>query len=210
MVTCSPYAASDRPEIRELIPPNAVRFLDVGCNDGSFGAWLKSSRQCRVLGIEPNESQAAIATRNLDAVVQGFYPESIDSINEQFDCITFNHVLEHIYDPWEALRKTKKLLAPGGRVVSLIPNTRYITLMYQLAVKGRWDYQEAGLLDRTHIRFFTRANAIEMFEESGYRVEQVKATNAVLSRRAPRVSTGLAWCLGEWVHGAYAISATPL
>jgi 2-polyprenyl-3-methyl-5-hydroxy-6-metoxy-1,4-benzoquinol methylase len=120
-MTSSPYVASDRPEIREFIPPNAVRFLDVGCNDGSFGAWLKSSRQCRVVGIEPNESQAVVAAKSLDAVVQGFYPESIDAVKEQFDCITFNHVLEHICDPWEALRMTKRLVVPGGCVVSLIP-----------------------------------------------------------------------------------------
>lgn len=209
-MTSSPYAASERQEIHELIPRNAFRFLDVGCNDGSFGTYLKRTRQCRVVGIEPNETQAAIAAKSLDAVIHGSYPESIDAINEQFDCITFNHVLEHIYEPWEALRMTKELVAPGGCVVSLIPNTRYITLMYQLVVKGRWDYKETGLLDRTHIRFFTRANAIELFEVSGYRVEQVKATNAALSRRAPRVSAGLAWFLGEWVHGGYAISATPM
>lgn len=206
----SPYVASVRPEIHDLISPGCRKFLDVGCNDGTFGEWLKQTRSTDlVAGIEPHPQQAALARKRLDLVVEGAFPDVLTQLSGRFDCITFNHVLEHVFDPWAALRQSLHILAPGGQVVALIPNVRYLSLVFDLVIRGRWTYTETGLLDRTHIRFFTRRSALDMFQQSGYRVVRIKRANAFGSVRAPLLSRLLAATLGELAHGAFAFVAVP-
>ncbi|HEX6464750.1 MAG TPA: class I SAM-dependent methyltransferase, partial [Vicinamibacterales bacterium] len=107
----SPYATTERPEIHDLVPRGAVRILDVGCNDGGFAQWVKKqSPASTVFGIEPNAVQAAKARRYCDAVVVDRYPDALTQLEGSFDCITFSHVLEHMVDPWSALRETKPRL----------------------------------------------------------------------------------------------------
>jgi SAM-dependent methyltransferase len=149
----SPYGTTERPEIHSVIPPDARRILDVGCNDGGFAGWLKRQVPDRlVMGVEPNPVQAAKARDSCDLVVVDRCPQALSQIEGDFDCITFNHVLEHMTDPWEALRRTKGRLAQNGCVVAVIPNTRYVSLLFDLVFRGRWQYQRSGLLDRTHLR----------------------------------------------------------
>lgn len=207
----SPYASSVRPEIHDMIPPGTVRLLDVGCNDGRFGQWAKASRRvASVTGIEPHLGQAELARGRLDAVVAGSYPGALDKIEGKFDCITFNHVLEHLLDPWAALKVTSSILRhPGGRVVALIPNVRYISLVYNLFVRGQWTYTDKGLLDRTHLRFFTRDSATEMFHQAGYDVICVKPVNAVGNVRAPRLSWILTRVVGDLAYGGFVFVAAP-
>lgn len=206
----SPYAPSIRPEIHDMLPDKAVRFLDVGCNDGRFGEWIKATRPgASVTGIESNVGQAALARERLDHVVVGTYPGALVDVDGEFDCITFNHVLEHIVDPWEALQATLPMLSPDGRVVALIPNVRYITLIYDLLVRGKWTYTDTGLLDRTHVRFFTRRSALDMFRLAGYEVARVKPVNAFGNVRAPRLSGLLTKLLGELTCGGFVFLAVP-
>ena len=113
---------------------------------------------------------AAERARNqLDEVHVGYFPEVLDGVNERFDLICFNDVLEHMIDPWRALAAAGRWLAPEGRVLASIPNVRYGPHLQALML-GRWDYVETGILDRSHLRFFTRATMIEMFESAGYRI----------------------------------------
>jgi SAM-dependent methyltransferase len=84
-------------------------------------------------------------------------------------------VLEHMVDPWSAMTKLAALLAPGGVLVASIPNVQNYRVILPL-LQGRWDYASEGLLDRTHLRFFTRASAIELMECSGLVVDRVDAT----------------------------------
>jgi 2-polyprenyl-3-methyl-5-hydroxy-6-metoxy-1,4-benzoquinol methylase len=94
-----------------------------------------------------------------------------------FDCIVFNDVLEHLMDPWKVLSDSKKLLAPGGCVVASIPNMRFYDVLKQLIVNKQWQYKEAGIMDFTHIRFFTVESIRDMFVKSGYRVVVLKGIN---------------------------------
>lgn len=206
--SASPYATTERPEIHQLIPSNAMRVLDVGCNDGGFGAWLKRDRPNReVWGVEPNSAQAELARVTYAGVVTAFYPEALAELDGHFDCITFNHVLEHMVDPWGALEQTRDRLTEGGCVIAVIPNIRYVTALVDLAFRGRWEYQDAGLLDRTHLRFFTRASIGPLFRDAGFVVDQLMPVNAFASVSHPVLSRVAARAIGDIMFGGFAVRA---
>ena len=164
------YGDLRRDEAVALIPPGAQRLLDVGCFRGGFGSAL-AGRGIEVWGIEPDREAASIAATRLARVIQGRFPDDMPE-GEEFDCITFLDVLEHTYDPVAVLREARRFLTPEGRVVASLPNIRHVTVVADLVRRGRWDYRESGLLDWTHIRFFTRATMLELFEKAGLLVER--------------------------------------
>lgn len=170
------YPDNERAAVIPFVPRIAQKVLDVGCWRGAFGRELKRQRpQVFVVGVEADPEAAAIAADRLDRVIAGEFPGDVDPSVGPFDCVVFNDVLEHLVDPWEALRVTRSLLAPDGVVVAVIPNVRHLRAVAPLVLRGRWDYTDTGLLDRTHLRFFTRATMVELFESTGYDVESITA-----------------------------------
>jgi SAM-dependent methyltransferase len=167
------YFSSDRPELLALVPPGRRKVLDCGCGYGRLGAALKARDACRVVGIEREARAAAEARTRLDAVVEqdagAPLPES------GFDCILYGDILEHLADPWAAVRAHAAALAPGGWVVLSVPNVRHFSVAWTLYARGRWQYAASGILDRTHLRFFTLGDARELLEQAGLRVEAVAA-----------------------------------
>jgi len=185
------YPDIARREMAALVPRDAQRILDVGCGRGGFGAALRAERPVEVWGIEPNRSAAEVAQSRLDVVLHGRFPDDLP-ISAQFDCIVFNDVLEHMADPWSALRVSVRFLSSSGVVVASIPNVRHIDVLFDLAVRGDWPYQDQGILDRTHLRFFTVRSAQRLFEESGYVVERTELLNHDVSmRKLPRLLRAL-------------------
>lgn len=169
-----PYPDDSRASIVPFVAATARRILDVGCWKGAFGAGLKHLRPGTVVvGIEADAAAAGVAATRLDDVVVGRFPECCHALDGSFDCVVFNDVLEHLVDPWGALRIARSLVADGGRVVACIPNIRHVRAVVPLVLRGRWDYAESGLLDRTHLRFFTKASMIELFESTGYAIESI-------------------------------------
>jgi 2-polyprenyl-3-methyl-5-hydroxy-6-metoxy-1,4-benzoquinol methylase len=176
----SVYILNERPEVAPFIPGAARTALDVGCGRGGFGDTLrrKLGPDARIVGIEPVAEQAAIARdHGFDEVVSGYFPDAPEELG-RFDLITFNDVLEHMVDPWQALHDTRRWLTPAGVVLACIPNIQYWPAVIDLA-NGRWDYADAGLLDRTHLRFFTRKTMCDMFEATGYEVVECQGVNSV-------------------------------
>lgn len=209
--TDSPYWSESRRHVADLIPGDARRVLDVGCNDGTFGAGLLASRPGReVWGIEPHDVDAETAARRLSGVARGFYPDVLDQVPGTFDCISFNHVLEHMVDPWNALRVTRERLAPGGVIVGELPNVRHLPFLVDLAIRGRFDYVDSGLLDRTHLRFFTRSSAHDLFASSGYEVDAFFPVVAMGNARLPRTSKVVAKVIGDLAYLAFAFRARPV
>lgn len=144
------------------------------------------------MGIEATASQAESASEGhgFDEVLHGYFPDALAGRSDRFDLITFNDVLEHIIDPWSVVDGLHERLTPGGRVVATIPNVQYIFNLARL-LAGRWDYEDDGILDRTHVRFFTRATCVSLFAERGFIVEQCEGVNPApslgsLSKRAMR------------------------
>jgi 2-polyprenyl-3-methyl-5-hydroxy-6-metoxy-1,4-benzoquinol methylase len=109
--------------------------------------------------------------------VLGPYPEALGELHAYFDCIVFNDVLEHMPDPWEVLRMTRHLLSPIGTVVASIPNVRYLPVSVRLLLNGDFSYADVGVMDRTHLRFFTMRTMHELFEASGYAVVAMRGIN---------------------------------
>jgi SAM-dependent methyltransferase len=171
------YFAEARPEMLSFVPANCRRLLDVGCGTGTFGASLKQSRQIEVWGVEPFASAAAIAADRLDRVIIGPFGPETDVPAGAFDCIVFNDVLEHMVAPERALRYAKLLLSAGGTILASIPNVRYFPFMWQLGVRGNWEYGDCGILDRTHLRFFTKSSILRLFQNEGYAVRSISGIN---------------------------------
>ena len=160
----------------DLITAEPRRVLDVGCYCGATGESIKQRWPgAKVTGIEPLTEAAREAGKRIDRVINktveaafedaGFAPGS-------FDAILFADVLEHLYNPWAALERARDLLADDGFVFASIPNVRNLGLIEKL-VNGHWTYEGSGLLDITHIRFFTLAEAHDLFAQTGFRVVQV-------------------------------------
>ena len=171
-----------------FVPSTARCILDVGCGRGGFGYALRESDPTRTIwAVESETDFAATASAHYDEMVVGVFPEALstDPSPPRFDCIVFNDVLEHQVDPWETLRTTKQLLTADGTVVASIPNVRNLRTVFDLAVRGDWTYVEMGVLDRTHLRFFTRRTTVALFEDSGYEVEALAGINALGRSRLP-------------------------
>lgn len=155
------------------IPPQ--RSLDVGCFVGATSALIKQRHPaCHTVGIEPSLPAAERARTRVDTVHAGLL-EDVDMAAAgygpgHFDVIILADVLEHMYNPWGALKSLKPLLSARGCILASIPNARNLSVLGQLA-NGRWRYEPAGLLDVTHIRFFTRADVQEMFAATGYQID---------------------------------------
>jgi 2-polyprenyl-3-methyl-5-hydroxy-6-metoxy-1,4-benzoquinol methylase len=93
-------------------------------------------------------------------------------VGEQtFDLIFFGDVLEHLVDPWSTLAQARAMLTPGGRIVASIPNVSHVTTLASLIFQQRWPYRDRGLHDRTHLRYFTRKNLVELYQSAGLQIE---------------------------------------
>lgn len=164
------YHALQRPEMLRYLPENARIILDVGCGEGGFGELIKQQREAEVWGIELVSKAAEKARTKLDRVFVGnIETDQFDLPEGYFDCIVFNDVLEHLYYPWNVLIQVKKLLKNNGYVMASIPNIRYYGHMKNLVLKGDWEYENCGIMDRTHLRFFTVNSMRKMFEQCAYK-----------------------------------------
>jgi SAM-dependent methyltransferase len=170
----SGYYLNERPEVLALVPTGARFAVDVGCGAGRLGQALKAARpDIEVRGVELVASQAQLAMRVLDDVFIGSAEEPLPSHWPQPDCVIFADVLEHLVDPWSLVRRYRGVLRSGGTCIASIPNVSNHEILLGL-LRHRWDYSSHGLLDRTHLRFFTRDTAIELFETAGFSVRSVQ------------------------------------
>jgi 2-polyprenyl-3-methyl-5-hydroxy-6-metoxy-1,4-benzoquinol methylase len=155
------------------------RVLDVGCATGYLAQALVE-RGCTVSGIEFDEEAAEEARPHLERLVVGDI-EKIDLGetfgDDRFDVVVFGDVLEHLRDPLPVLRSARKLLADRGSVVASIPNIAHGSVRLAL-MAGRFDYQPLGLLDSTHVRFFTRSSIEDLFREADLVPIDVRRTTA--------------------------------
>ena len=169
------YFKNVRDDIVSLVPDNALDILEIGCAAGMTGNELKK-KGAYVAGVELDSKAVVEAKKVLDEVVEGNI-EILDLSFEgrKFDCILFADVLEHLIDPLAVLKKTRQHLRSNGTVIASIPNVQYIGLVSQL-VEGNWTYQDEGILDRTHLRFFTYPEILKLFDDAGYKISCVNET----------------------------------
>lgn len=162
--------------ILPFLPDNVRTMLDVGCASGAFGAIAKQ-HGITVWGVEPVKEAAAKARHVLDQVIEGFFDEHAALPDVYFDAITFNDSLEHFPEPMSPLRLARRKLKPDGRLVCCIPNVRYVENIKHLLFGKDWRYTDKGILDDTHLRFFTRKSMVRTIEAAGFTVLSVQGIN---------------------------------
>ncbi|WP_091926546.1 class I SAM-dependent methyltransferase [Methylobacterium sp. yr668] len=149
------------------------KLLDVGCGTGTITSTLRDALSLDVVGVEPHPERAEQARTEGLNVITGVYDQTFAQRNEKFDYILFADVLEHLVDPAEMLREVKNSLAPDGRVLASIPNVAHWTVRAQLLF-GNFNYKPTGIMDATHLRWFTRRSVRHLFEAAGYEVEDIR------------------------------------
>lgn len=202
------YYENQRPEIARLIPPTAKVILDAGCGKGRLGALLKQEiRDRKVFGIEYVASIAREAEGVLDGVVVGdLQSMTITFAAGLFDCIVFADVLEHVTDPTTVLHRFQPYLKKDGFVLCSIPNIRHYTAIMKV-IKG-WRYEDFGIFDRTHLRFFSLRSMKQLLADAGYMVDHVQP-RLVASRKMNVLNALCFGRLNDFLAMQYILLARP-
>ena len=175
------YYAYCRPEMLSFIPLSVKKTLEIGCGQGNFSAQL-TEKGVETWGVEPNIDSAKIAQQKLHTILTGTLDEVINQLPKNyFDAIIMNDVLEHLLFPWEDMKQLKSKLNNEGVLISSIPNVRYAKNLFHLLFMKNWKYKDAGILDITHFRFFTKKSIIDMHKKSGYSIQKIKGINITKS-----------------------------
>jgi SAM-dependent methyltransferase len=164
-----------RKRLLDLLDIAPTAALEVGCGGGATLAEIKRRfPSCRTVGVELRGEAAEIARRRPEidqTVIGSVLEEGVAQFEPgQFDLIVFSHVLEHFPDPDVVLRRSLDWLAPNGRLLIALPNVRHVTVLYDLIVRADFRYRESGIMDNTHLRFYTRKSAERMMGECGLEV----------------------------------------
>ena len=169
------YYTQVRSDVLSLIDKDAkqIEVLEVGCGTGNtLGRVKKMFMHSEVKGIELVEEVALVGAKNFDITCGDIEKMELPYKKGQFDYIIFGDVLEHLREPWDVLKKVHPYLKKDGCVLTSIPNIMNASVLYNL-ICGDFTYEDSGILDRTHLRFFTYKEIIKMFMLNGYRVEEV-------------------------------------
>lgn len=160
---------SARREILQYVPNIKGRVLDVGCSTGNFSKLLKDERGCEVHGIEVNQKAAIQAEDKIDKVFCGDATEVLSQLPDAYyDLVTMNDVLEHMIEPHIFLDKLHNKLSPDGIIFAIVPNIRHHRALAKILYEKEFKYEDEGIFDRTHLRFFTKKSIKRMFDECSY------------------------------------------
>jgi 2-polyprenyl-3-methyl-5-hydroxy-6-metoxy-1,4-benzoquinol methylase/glycosyltransferase involved in cell wall biosynthesis len=172
------YHDNTRSDLVDALEFSPTRVLDIGCGAGSTGAYLKAKfPAAKVWGVELNKAAAKIAAERLDHVISSRFEdvelETVGIERGSLDLVLCADVLEHLYNPWQIMMKLRHYLAADGKVVISIPNIRFLPLLDDLA-RGYWRYADNGILDITHLRFFTLQELRRFLHETGYAIQNIR------------------------------------
>jgi SAM-dependent methyltransferase len=204
-MNASPYrlksdAYSSHAVILDRLGPGRGRtLLDAGAADG-FLSELLTGQGWRVTALERDPAQAGRARGRCAEVVVADLDEAAQALSGPFDAIVYGDVLEHLRDPLAALVALNRALAADGLVIASVPNVAHLWIRLQL-LAGRFDYADRGILDRTHLRFFTRRTFVTLLGQAGLAVQELAVTPVPLPLIVPdRLH-------GAWLYGLHAASA---
>jgi 2-polyprenyl-3-methyl-5-hydroxy-6-metoxy-1,4-benzoquinol methylase len=198
------YFANTRDDIVAALGRPLGRVLDVGCGAGAIGPGLRAAGAEQLTGVELVPAAIARAREHYDQVVEGTIEDALATLDGPFDTILCLDVLEHLVDPASVVVALRSLAAPGGRLQVSVPNARHVSLVRDLVFRGTFGYTEWGHRDRTHLRWFTRADIITVIEDAGWVV--TGTSHPALGR-----SKGLDWLtrgrsteflVGQWYVAA--------
>ncbi len=195
------YYQQQRSDMRGYLPENPRRVLEIGCGEGAFSAGIAGAVE--KWGIEPNADAAQVAAGRLDHVLTGRFDAVVDQLPKQyFDLVVCNDVIEHMEDHDRFLREIRQYIAEGGMLVGSVPNMRNYKVLFDLLFLGDWRYQDSGIMDRTHLRFFTHASLRRSLNEAGYRIDVLRGMNGSLSPGRAK------WAWPRFLFGCFWIALT--
>jgi 2-polyprenyl-3-methyl-5-hydroxy-6-metoxy-1,4-benzoquinol methylase len=165
-----------RREIEPLLPKQCARILEVGAGGGATLKWLKTLYpKAETTAVEINPALSDELKQNADVAIIGPLEQTFTQL-KTYDLILLLDVLEHLPDPTESLQKLAKLLIPEGQVIVSVPNIAHLSVSLPLLLQRRFEYQQAGILDRTHLKFFVESTAIKLLNDAN-----LKVTEAIIS-----------------------------
>ncbi|MGH9733893.1 MAG: class I SAM-dependent methyltransferase [Candidatus Acidiferrales bacterium] len=169
------YYQAVRLPMLSLIKGEPKRVLEVGCASGQTLNYMCERGAQFLVGIEYSPEIAALAqARGVARIIVGDVERlDLDLEPDSFDLVIAGHVLEHLADPWTVLRTLTGFLRPGGQVVAGLPNVRHQSVVLPLLFFGRWTYRPEGIMDWTHLRFFSRQTIGELMEAAGLTVDRI-------------------------------------
>lgn len=161
-----------RPDLLKHVTKKNCEVLDLGCATGANGKWLLDSGIATLVeGVEYDPEMASQAAKfyhriyNLDLNSEHTLLDAIT--DKKFDYILLGDILEHLHDPWKTLSSARMLLKPEGNAIISIPNIGHIDTLIHVFIKGYWPYNDRGIFDRTHLRFFTIKNINDLVKVAG-------------------------------------------
>lgn len=166
------YYNQERPALVNQVrhAPNAI--LDLGCGSGAVGRrLLREGKAAQVVGVELFASASAEAAQYYTTVHTGDIENMELPYSRCFDYVICGDILEHLKDPYRVVARIRDWLKDDGQLICSLPNVRHWKVLAGLAFHGAWDYQEAGVMDRTHLRFFTRRSCLKMLSDADFEVE---------------------------------------
>ena len=177
------YYDNANPTLLQVVEPDASRIVEFGCGAGALARAVRQTHpQLHYTGVELMPDQLALAgdaldvalVRNLDQIPDWSQDAELATAlpADAFDHVIFGDVLEHLYDPAHVLGQAVRCLRPGGSALVCIPNVQHWSVLAQL-IRGHWPQQDSGLFDRTHIRWFTLRDMVQLLQGTGLVVEQV-------------------------------------
>ncbi len=206
------YYHKNRSELLDFIdsPPRFV--LEIGCGAGDFGKLLKQRYGSFVVGIEIEPSVASMARNKLDLVYDRSYEEILaqEGFDLKFDLIVLNDVIEHMQNPLNFLKLLKKVASSDGYCLCSIPNFLYVDNLYDIIIKKDFCYKESGILDKTHLRFFTKKSIVRLFENAGYALKTVRPLNYNNSLKWRIFNAITFGYLMDYIVYQYAVIAKPI
>jgi 2-polyprenyl-3-methyl-5-hydroxy-6-metoxy-1,4-benzoquinol methylase len=173
----SPYFNTDRRELVHFL--DDARFsaaIDLGCASGLLGRELISSRVVQECdGVELNPQAARVASEGLRKVWEGAVETVFEAIPwGSYDLIVMADVLEHLADPWQVLRELHTHTSENANLLISVPNVRHYSVIFPLLFSGHFEYQDVGIMDRTHLHFYTRLSLLKILSDTGWKVQKVR------------------------------------
>jgi 2-polyprenyl-3-methyl-5-hydroxy-6-metoxy-1,4-benzoquinol methylase len=166
------YYNHERPSIVSLIRPGRNVVLDLGCGGGAVGRKLMEvGKAAEVIGVELFSSAAEKAAKHYSKVFCGDIEELTLPFEKHFDYVLCGDILEHLKNPYALVGRIREWLKDDGTFICSLPNVRHWRVLVDLAFRGDWKYQDAGVMDRTHLRFFTAKSCLKMLEDAKFQVE---------------------------------------